>query len=263
MIRQHIMPWNPKKYNEFQNIRHQPFYDVAALIQDQKIDNAVDLGCGTGEQTCILAKRFSETQFIGIDASAEMLAATEERSNDHLSFKLSTVEEFTEQDQHWDLIFSNAALQWSNSHEILFPKLLSLLKENGQFAVQMPVQEKNILNQILLKLAQEEPYQTQLNGWNIKSPVLAMDEYAQILFDAGMKNIQVIKKIYPIIADGVEILYDFIAGSALIPYLDRLEEIQQKTFISAYKERIASHFFQFPAIYTFKRILMYGLKKTS
>lgn len=45
--------------------------------------------------------------------------------SDRLVFKHQTIEEFTSADESWDLIFSNAALQWSDHHEELFPHLIS------------------------------------------------------------------------------------------------------------------------------------------
>lgn len=88
--------------------------------------------------------------------------------------------------------------------------------------------------------------------------MLSIDEYAQIMFDGGLKDIQIIQKVYPIIADDAEKLFDFISGSALIPYMERLSEEQSEIFIGEYKKRIEKTFSKFPAIYSFKRLLLYG-----
>lgn len=78
-----------------------------------------------------------------------MLGKSSNLENERLSFKQQRIEELYDSDENWDLIFSNATLQCSDDHEKLFPKLLSLVHENAQFAVQMPVQSENMLNQIL------------------------------------------------------------------------------------------------------------------
>ena len=255
------MPWNPETYNQFKNIRFKPFFDLSDLIIDESSMKAIDLGCGTGEQTAILAEKFSQSTFIGIDSSAEMLEKSKNLENERLHFRQATTEEMLKSDENWDLIFSNAALQWSDNHQDLFPQLISKLKTNGQLAIQMPYQPGNILNQILFELAKEEPFKTQLNSWNRPSAVLTIDEYAQILFDNGIEDLNLSQKVYPIIAEDHETLFNFISGSALIPYLERLTEDQQKAFTTEFKHRIAKHFTKFPAIYSFKRILMYGRKK--
>jgi trans-aconitate 2-methyltransferase len=255
------MPWNPEVYNQFKNIRYQPFFDLMAMISADGLKNAVDIGCGTGEQTKILSEKFDETNFLGFDSSAEMLAKSKELENENLHFKKSPVEEFvSDSNQQWDLIFSNAALQWSDDHETLFPKLISLLSDKGQFAVQMPVQNENLLNKILLALVQEKPFVDYLNGWKRDTPLLSIDRYAQIMFENGLQNIQIIQKVYPIIADDHEKLFDFISGSALIPYIERISGSEQELFIAEYKKRIQQEFKRFPAIYAFKRLLLYGRK---
>lgn len=255
------MPWNPETYNQFKNIRFKPFFDLLDMIKDESPMKAIDLGCGTGEQTAILAEKFSQSTFIGIDSSAEMLEKSKSLENERLQFRQATTEKILESNENWDLIFSNAALQWSDNHQDLFPQLISKLKTNGQLAIQMPYQPGNILNQILFELAKEEPFKTQLNSWNRPSAVLTIDEYAQILFDNGIEDLNLSQKIYPIIAEDHETLFNFISGSALIPYLERLTEDQQKAFTTEFKHRIAKHFTKLPAIYSFKRILLYGRKK--
>ena len=93
-----------------------------------------------------------------------------------------------------------------------------------------------------------------------ESPLLSIDEYTQIMYNAGLINIQVIQKVYPIIAQNKQELFDFISGSALIPYLDRFQDNQKEEFINAYKKRIEQKFIKFPNIYAFKRLLLYGRK---
>ena len=86
------MPWNPDVYNQFKNIRYQPFFDLSEFISDENLKTAIDIGCGTGEQTKILAEKFQKTQFLGIDASSEMLKKSEEFKSGNLSFKQQTIE---------------------------------------------------------------------------------------------------------------------------------------------------------------------------
>ncbi|WP_104380875.1 methyltransferase domain-containing protein [Sphingobacterium sp. HMA12] len=254
------MPWNPDVYNQFKDIRFKPFFDLSELIVSEVKMRAVDLGCGTGEQTAILSDKFPHATFLGIDSSPEMLLASSKLENERLKFENSNVENFLETTGSWDLIFSNAALQWLNDHRVLFPRLISKLSQGGQLAVQMPYQPGNVLNKILFEMAEEEPYRSYLAGWNRPSSVLSIDEYAAILFDSGLKDLDLSLRVYPIIAAESDMLYDFISGSALIPYIERLDEDKRPEFISDFKMRIKLFFSRFPAIYAFKRILLYGRK---
>jgi len=67
------MPWNPEIYNQFKEERYQPFYDLISHIHHKSGMNIIDLGCGTGELTKILADKFKDSTVLGIDTSAEML----------------------------------------------------------------------------------------------------------------------------------------------------------------------------------------------
>lgn len=254
------MPWNPDIYNQFKDIRFKPFFDLMSLISDKNLDNAIDVGCGTGEQTVILSKHFANTNFVGIDSSAEMLEKSSHLQTEHLKFEQQTIEDFAQGIQTYDLIFSNAALQWSDTHKELFQKIISKLNRNGQLAIQMPVQTENTLNQILLKMVQEPNYAQQLNGFVRHSPVLSIDDYTQLLFDNGLTDINISLKVYPIIASSATELFNFISGSALVPYFERLTDTERIAFKEDFVNRIHMHYNKFPAIYPFKRILMYGTK---
>ncbi len=254
------MPWNPDLYNDFKDIRYKPFYDLLGFIQSNDPAKIVDLGCGTGEQTSVVAERFPNAAVVGVDSSPEMLQKSAAFARDNLSFRCQSIEELAASGEKWDIIFSNAALQWLDNHEQLFPRLLDLLQPGGQFVVQMPMQTDNILNSILLELAEELPFSDFLKGWTSRSPVRSIDTYTQWLFDGRLVNLRVEQRVYPIVATDHETLFQFIAGSALIPYMERLADEERSVFIEAYKKRIVKTFPKLPAIYAFKRLLLYGTK---
>src|SRR5690242_15799266 len=108
------MPWNPEVYNQFKNIRYKPYFDLMDLISPNGLKKAVDIGCGSGEQTKILSEKFETADFLGIDPSPQMLDKSKAFERSNLTIKQATVEEFiaSNADLQWDLIFSNAALQW-------------------------------------------------------------------------------------------------------------------------------------------------------
>lgn len=255
------MPWNAETYLQFKEIRFKPFFDLCNLLTGDGLVNGVDIGCGTGEQTAILSKNFATAKFLGIDSSKEMLAQSTQFENNNLHFEVSSIEQFAKSASTWDLIFSNAALQWADEHASLFPKLISKINTGGQFAVQMPFQKENVLNKILLELVNEKPFADFLNGFKRNSPLLSIDEYAKIMFDNGLTDITVFLKIYPLIAKDEMELYNFISGSSLIPYMEKMNKEQQELFKAEYLKRIKNYFTSFPAIYSFKRILMYGKKQ--
>ncbi|PTS99584.1 trans-aconitate methyltransferase [Pedobacter sp. HMWF019] len=250
------MAWNPNIYNKFKTERFAPFYDLVALIDTKPDLKVIDLGCGTGELTRKLADQLPNSQVLGIDSSSEMLSQAVAFSNDQVTFEQRGIEEQVKLNEKYDLVFSNAAIQWSDTHKELLPEIIGMLRPGGQLAIQIPDQTGNVLNQILDELVQEETYKRALNNWRRVSPVLDIDEYAQILFENGSKNMTIYKKIYPLIVSNKEELYNWISGTALIPYLERLDGEIKESFIQEFKARIDKRFTKVSVIYPFKRILM-------
>ncbi|WP_409416051.1 methyltransferase domain-containing protein [Flavobacterium sp. PS2] len=250
------MAWNPEKYNEFKTLRYKPFFDLIAHIQDKPNMTVIDLGCGTGELTNMLSEKLTNPSVKGIDSSKEMLEKAKEFTS--MQFDQKTIEEQINTGEKWDLVFANASIQWVDNHEELFPKIISLLNPDGQLAIQMPCQNENLLNQIVIELVQEEPYKSALNNWKRLSPVLTMDDYAQILFENGGTDMVIYQKVYPMIANSHDELYEFISGSTLVPYFERLEGAVKEQFIKEFKKRIEKRFSKTPSLYAFKRILLYA-----
>ncbi|MDQ6527562.1 methyltransferase domain-containing protein [Flavobacterium sp. LHD-85] len=250
------MTWDPKKYNEFKEERSKPFDDLTNHIIDQPNLKVIDLGCGTGELTKKLYQKLTNPSVLGIDNSAEMLAKTPIQEN--LEFKEKAILEQINEETKWDLIFSNAALQWIDNHHELFPKIISRLNLGGQLAVQMPQQNENILNKILYQLVQEEPFASYLKNWTRPSPVLTLDEYAKILFENGSTGLILYEKVYPIISNQKDDFFDFISGSALTVYQERLKEEEFAELTTEFKKRIDAYFPVVPSIYAFRRLIIYA-----
>ncbi|MCV2486599.1 methyltransferase domain-containing protein [Flavobacterium sp. SH_e] len=250
------MTWDPKKYNEFKTERSKPFDDLTSHIIDKQNLKVIDLGCGTGELTKKLFDKLTNPIVLGIDNSAEMLAKT--TSHENLEFREKSILEQVKDETKWDLIFSNAALQWIDNHYELFPKIISRINPGGQLAVQMPQQNENILNKMLFQLVQEEPFASYLKNWTRPSPVLTLDEYAKILFENGGKDLVLYEKVYPLISTKKDDFFDFISGSALTVYQERLKEKEFEELATEFKKRIDTYFPTVPSIYAFRRLLIYA-----
>lgn len=250
------MAWNPEKYDQFKTERFAPFKDLMACIKARPDMEVVDLGCGTGEMTRKLADGLPGSTVLGIDSSAEMLGKAKQFETTHLHFEQKTIEEQVYSGKNWDLVFSNAAIQWVENHHELFPAIIKTIKANGQLAIQMPAQHHNMLNRILADLAKEQPYATALDSWIRTSPVLDVDVYAQILFENGGKEMTVYEKIYPLIVPGTNELFDWISGTTLIPYLEKLEGNIKAEFMVELQNRIRKTFLKTPVLYPFKRIII-------
>jgi len=148
--------WNPAQYLLYDELRARPSVELLRRAQDtlkmfhlSSPERVADLGCGPGKQVLQLARAFPSANVLGVDSSANMIAAArantdkigEAALSDRVRFAQASFEEFSSSPgAPLDLLFSNAALHWSSSpHASLFPHLLRQLRPNGGLlAVQMP-----------------------------------------------------------------------------------------------------------------------------
>jgi len=250
------MAWNPEVYNQFKKERYAPFEDLLQLVTVQPGLSVIDLGCGTGELTRRLADHLPGSNVLGIDASPQMLKEAAAFSRNDLLFEQYSIEDVLRQDRKWDLVFSNAAIQWLDHHEALIAAIIGSVNEGGQLAIQLPSNHDHLTHRLLDTIPRSEPYATALGGWTRNVSTLSIEAYAKILFDHGGENIIVLEKVYPHVLQDANALFNWMSGTALIRYLDRLPAALQAGFAADYKKQLQETFTSSPIFYPFKRILM-------
>ena len=247
------MPWDPNQYHKFQAERSAPFFDLLSLVEVRPDLKVVDLGCGTGELTRQLADSLPDSIVTGLDSSEQMLdaarAASRFASSPNLVFVQGDQSKLTGE---WNLIFSNAALQWSENHEELIPYLYRRLKAGGQIAVQVPSNHNHISHQIYRETAGEEPFRSVLKGFQRYAPVLSIDDYAHLLFDCGAENIIVFEKVYAHVLEDSDAVVEWISGTALVPYFERLGEHKEE-FMEVIRSKMRAAMPESPVFYPFRR----------
>lgn len=246
------MPWDPARYEQFRDERYAPFADLCGLIDVRAGLRVIDLGCGTGELTARLADLLPESDVVGVDASAEMLAKAGALGRPGLRFEQRTIEEVG---GAFDLVFSHAALQWVDDHDALIPRLLNLVAPGGQIAVQMPSNHGHASHLLIVETAGEEPFRTALDGWTRRPPVMSIDAYAAMLHRAGMSDITVFEKVYGHSLADADAMVEWVRGTALVPYMERLPADLCDLFIGRYRGKLREHFAEQPVFYPFRRTL--------
>jgi trans-aconitate 2-methyltransferase len=253
-------PWNPEQYAKFAREREQPFFDLLALVRPAAHMHVADLGCGTGKLTRLLHARLQANETVGIDRSRRML----ERADDHalpsgLRFEVRDIEMFPAPNERYDVVFSNAALQWLEGHDALFPRLASALSGGGQLAVQVPAMHDEASHLVAAELLQEEPYQSAAAGWRRSQPVLAPEEYSRLLFACGFSDPIVRLIVYPHVLAAADDVVEWMKGTLLAEYSRHLPEPLFASFTEAYRRRLLARIGDArPYLFPFKRILMWG-----
>ncbi|MFC4639480.1 methyltransferase domain-containing protein [Deinococcus hohokamensis] len=251
------MTWNPDIYHQFEAARSAPARDLQAMLPDRPYRRVVDLGCGTGEQTLTLARRFPDAEVLGVDRSAEMLARAPREQAPNLHFEQRDI---VDVGGGYDLIYSNAALQWLPDHPGLLAHLWAQLQPGGTFAMQVPANHDHSSHRLLSDTADE--FEAELGGYSRfgtahgASPVLSPAEYAEHLDALGAVEIQALSRVYPVVLDGPRGLIDWTRGTALVPYLGRLDEETGRRFLAAYRARLEAVYPPGRLYYAFTRVLV-------
>jgi trans-aconitate 2-methyltransferase len=162
------MAWDPKTYLAFGAERTRPASDLLARIPLETPKRVADLGCGPGNSTALLRARWPDAEIVGIDSSPEMLREAR-ASGAAARFIESDIASWMP-DEPYDVIFSNAVLQWLGDHETLVPRLFSLVKPGGVFAFQIPRNYDEVCQVLVREAAADPRWAAQLQSardwWN-------------------------------------------------------------------------------------------------
>ena len=251
------MAWNPEQYHKFKADRLAPFTDLLGLIKISSGLSVLDLGCGTGELAATLAEKLPDSRVTGVDSSPQMLAKAKEFCSGNVDFRLGDVASLQGE---WDLLFSHAVLHWIDRHETLIPSLWGHIRPGGQLAVQIPSNHRHPSHTCIIAAASEEPFKTALSGWGRHSPVLEIDQYAQLLHSCGAIDFTVMEKVYPTCLPEAAAIVEWTRGTTLVPYFERLPQELHEAFLRRYRELLTEALPTGPILFTFRRILFAAVK---
>ncbi|MDP6707976.1 MAG: trans-aconitate 2-methyltransferase [Alphaproteobacteria bacterium] len=229
------MQWDPAQYLAFGDLRLRPAVDLLARLPEAAPGRVADLGCGAGNVTGLLAARWPQAQITGVDSSPDMLAKAK---------AAVPGADFVESDiAGWlpeaapEVIFTNAALQWLDDHESLFPSLVGRLAPGGRIAIQMPRNHGEPSHQAMLETVEDGPWTERLRPVSRAQPVATPERYYEILAPQA-SELDIWETIYLQQLDGENPVKEWTKGTALRPYLAALEGAEREAFEAAYGARI-------------------------
>jgi trans-aconitate 2-methyltransferase len=252
--------WSPTQYERFQAERAQPFHDLVSLVRPSPSMRILDLGCGTGELTSTLASLAPDATVLGIDSSAAMLEKASRFASASVRFEQCDIARFDDFGS-FDLVFSNAALQWVADNETLVARILHALPAGGQIAVQVPANERHTSHTLASELAREPEYAAQLGGFVRESNILTLERYATLLYEYGFGRTECLERVYPHVLASTDEVVEWVKGTLLTAYLSRLDSATSAEFVADYRERltkaVGAHT---PYFYPFRRLFFAGTK---
>lgn len=210
--------WNPDQYLLFKNERTQAAIDLVSRITIEP-KSIIDIGCGPGNSTQIVANRWPNADVVGLDNSPAMI---EKAKQDYPEKRWVTGDaKQIDPSIKYDLVFSNATLQWLPHHETLIPKLFDLVNNNGALAVQIPKFKKMPINIAIESVANNDQWKNYTKGCDELFTFNNLNGYFDIISESTSK-VELWETHYYHILDSQEALIDFCRTTGMKPYLDRL-----------------------------------------
>ena len=229
------MSWNPDLYLSFAAERTRPAAELIARIFADTPSRVADLGCGPGNSTAIIGARWPNAQIDGIDNSAEMLAQARNsgiRANwmqaDIADWKAGTP---------YDVVVSNATLQWLPDHETLLPELLENAIRGGWFAFQVPRNFDEPCHTLLQDLARDRRWAPHFAAMDRRAGVLKPEHYYEILA-ARVSAIDIWETRYVQQLSGEDAVFRWMSGTGARPYFARLDGTNREEFEEEYRARL-------------------------
>ena len=233
------MAWDPKTYLKFGAERTRPAAELLARIETDAPSRVADLGCGPGNSTALLAARWPDASLDAIDNSPEMLAEAR-AANIPANFIEADVSAWQPQSRY-DVIYSNATLQWVPDHARLLPRLMEFLSPGGWFAFQVPRNFNEPCHTLIREVANSGPWAAKLKNvrdwWNVREP----EDYFDILEPAS-SHIDIWETRYVQVLDGEDAVFNWMSGTGLRPFANALEGAEREAFLSNYKARLREHY---------------------
>lgn len=124
--------WDTRAYEKNGAFVHGLADGVLEWLDAQPGERILDLGCGDGQLTERLAA--TGASVVGVDASAEMLAAARSRGIDA---REGSAESLPFADGAFDAVFSNAVLHWVRDQEAMMAQVRRVLRPGGRFVAEM------------------------------------------------------------------------------------------------------------------------------
>ncbi|CAN5690422.1 methyltransferase domain-containing protein [soil metagenome] len=149
--------WDPDRYLTFADERGRPFVDLLSRIGATAPETVVDLGCGPGNLTSLLADRWPDATVAGLDGSPAMIERAVAGGDDRVSFAVGDLRDWRP-GAPVDVLVYNATLQWLPDHLGLLPALVAAVRPGGWFAFQVPGNFDQPSHTIRRGLAAEAPY---------------------------------------------------------------------------------------------------------
>ncbi len=220
--------WNSKQYLKFEKERTQPAIDLANRITLSNPQSIIDIGCGPGNSTNVLRSCFPNSYIVGIDKSKDMIMQAKKDYTDIDFMLYDAGGGFSALNRKFDVVFSNACIQWIPDHNSLLRNMMDLLNDNGVLAVQIPINFKEPIHKIISNVTKSEKWKIKFHSSRVMYN-LTESEYFDLIAEIS-SDFCIWTSTYFHRMRGYESIIEWYRGTGLRPYLEELSEDDKNEF---------------------------------
>lgn len=228
--------WSASLYLKFEDERTRPSRDLLSRVPADQPRRVVDIGCGPGNSTELLAERWPDAEVSGFDTSPDMIEKARKRLPG-LSFTLADAATW-EPAEPVDVIFANAVFQWLPEHPEILRRLMGFLAPGGALAVQMPDNRSEPSHRLMDEAAAEMPFGAKMAdaGRGLLPPV---GFYYDLLVGLSAR-LDIWHTIYNHPMANAAAIVEWLSATGLRPYVEPLDADERKAFLARYEEKLAA-----------------------
>lgn len=226
--------WDPDRYLTYADERGRPFVELLARVSAERPAEVVDLGCGPGNLTTLLADRWPDAHVVGLDSSPEMIDKARQAS-DRVTFEVADLRGWRPE-REVDVLVSNATLQWVPGHLDLLPVLVGAVTKGGWFAFQVPGNFDEPSHTIRRDLAAEPEYAAHTADVAVPAshdPAVYLD----VLSGLGCE-VDAWETTYLHVLRGDDPVFTWVSGTGARPTLQALPDTLRPRFEAEFKRRL-------------------------
>lgn len=252
--------WNPELYLKFNKERIQPAMDLLTRINVENPGKIIDIGCGPGNSTQILKQRWPDAKITGADNSPAMIQKAEAEYPDQQWILFDANKDTP--NEKYDIVFSNAAIQWIPNHSELIKKFASILNDNGVLSIQMPLFFDMEIAESIAEVASQPKWSKATEDvedlFTIHHETFYYDQLSKYF-----NTIEIWTTSYYHIMESHEKILEMVRSTGLKPYIDRIPEQDIQEFESLILKRLLD---DYPTqengkvLFPFKRLFLLAQK---